>query len=70
MGVSAQRECEMYGEVPVASIVPPVVATGTAIVLPMTGVDTLTNFATAIGAGLVTWAAVYLYMAKFSSFKG
>lgn len=54
----------MYGEVPIASAVPPVIATGTAIVLPATGMNTAVSIAGTIGAGLATWAIVYLYMLK------
>ena len=60
----------MYGEVSASSLVPPVIATGTAAVLPMTGTDVLTSLATAVGAGLVTWGVVYLYTVKFKSFIG
>lgn len=51
----------MYGEVQGSSIVPPAVATGTVAVLPATGADVITSLAVAVGAGLVTWGAVYLY---------
>lgn len=60
----------MYGEVPTSSLVPPVVATGTAAMLPMTGADTVMSLAIAAGAGLVTWGVVYLYTVKFKSFIG
>lgn len=51
----------MYGEVNGSSIVPPVVATGSVAVLPATGADVLTTLAIAVGAGLITWAALYYY---------
>lgn len=54
----------MYGEVTTTSLCPPVVATGTACILPMTGADTVTSLAVTVGAGLATWAIVYLYLAK------
>jgi hypothetical protein len=60
----------MYGEVPAANIVPPVVATGAAIALPTTGADGVTTLAVSVGAGLVTWGLVYLYTAKVKALRG
>ena len=57
----------MYGEVTTTSVVPPVVATGTAVVLPATGADTLTSLAATLAAGLAAWGIVYLYVAKFKA---
>lgn len=44
-----------------ASVIPPVVATGTVAVLPATGVDFITTLAIAVAAGLVAWGSVYFY---------
>lgn len=48
----------MYGKILGAT--PPVVALGTAAVLPATGTDFLTSMAITLGAGLVTWGTLYV----------
>lgn len=54
----------MYENNSTTAIVPAVLGTGTAAVLPATGADVITSLAIAVAAGLVTWGVIYFISSR------